>query len=82
MVVLNREGAVVRALHGAPGEAAAQERADVAEDRLATDDENPGVHYGVEGVETERRQVLTVIGKWLDRVDEARNLKREREEIK
>jgi len=68
-----------RRLHGpAPLEGAAQQRVQVAEDGLAADDEHPGVHDGVEGVEAERHQVAAVVGERAHGVDEARDLRKGR----
>lgn len=53
---------------------AAEQGAEVLEDRFAADDENPRVHDGVEGVEAEGRQVLLVAAEGVDRVDKASNL--------
>lgn len=71
-----------RRLHGAFAEAAAQHRAKVAEHGLAADDENPGIHDGVEGVEAEGRQVLCVATKGMNEVDETCNLMREKVEVR
>lgn len=75
-----RARAVLRgALHRPPAESAAQDGAQVAEHGLAADDEDPGIHDGVQGVEAERPQVLVVAAKRVDGVDEACDLqKRER----
>ena len=59
-------------------EAAAQQQVEVAQHRLAADDEDPGVHDGVERVEAERRQVAAVVSERVDGVDEARDLRRRR----
>lgn len=72
-----REGAVRRGLHGPPAEMAAEQRAEVLEDRLAADDEDPGIHDGVDGVEAEGRQVLRVAAERADGVDEAGDLRTE-----
>lgn len=50
----------------------------MAEHRLAADDENPGIHDGVEGVEAEGRQVLCVPTKGTNEVDEPCNLMKEK----
>lgn len=65
-----------RVLHRSPREVAAQQRAQVAEHGLAEDDEDPGVHDGVEGLETERQQVLLVVTHRLDGIGETGNLRR------
>lgn len=65
-------------LHGTPSKAAGQQRAKVAEHRFAADDEDPGIHNRIEGVETKGCQVLLVIQKWVDSIDETCNLKREK----
>lgn len=49
--------------------------------RLAADDEDPGIHDGVEGIETESCQVLSVTTKWANGVDETCNLMKERVEV-
>lgn len=67
-----------RRLHGSSAEAAAQQRAEVAEHGLAADDEDPGVHDGVEGVEPEGRQVLGVAAERVERVDKTCDLEAER----
>lgn len=59
-------------------EAAGQQRAKVAEHGLAADDENPGVHDGVEGVEAESCEVHVVTAERMDGVDKACNLTKER----
>lgn len=64
-------------LHGSFAEAAAQQRAEVAENGLAADDEDPGIHNGVEGVETESGQVLRVPTKWMNGVDKTCNSERQ-----
>lgn len=69
-------------LHGSFAEAAAQQRAKVAKHRLAADDEDPGIHDGVNGVEAEGCQVLFVTTKWLNGVDKACNLKKERVDVR
>lgn len=61
---------------GPPAEATVQQRTQVPDDRLAADDEHPGVRDGVEGVEAEGGQVLVVAAKRVDGVDEAGDLKR------
>lgn len=68
-------------LHGAFTEGAAQQSAQVSEHRLAEDDEDPRVNYGVEGVEAEGRQVRRVAGKWVNGVDEAGDLWTEKVEV-
>lgn len=65
-------------LHGSFAEAAAQQRAKVAKHRLAADDEDPGIHNGVEGVEAEGCQVLIVTTKWVNGINKTCNLKRKR----
>lgn len=45
------------------------------ENRLAEYDEDPGVCHGVEGVETERHEILFVPVYRADGIDEAGNLK-------
>lgn len=77
-MVVGRQGqaAVRRLFHSSPAEAAAQQRAEVLEDRLAADDEDPGIHDGVEGVEAEGGQVLLVTAERADRVDEAGDLRK------
>lgn len=65
-----------RLLHGSSAEAAAQQRAEVLEDRLAADDEDPGIRDGVEGVEAEGCQALIVAAERADGVDEASNLRK------
>lgn len=45
----------------------------MAKHRLAADDEDPGIHDGVQGVEAEGCQVLCVATKWVNGVDEACN---------
>lgn len=67
-----------RLLHGSSAEMAAQQGAEVLEDRLAADDEDPGIHDGVEGVEAEGCQILLVTTEREDRVDEASNLERKK----
>lgn len=69
-------------LHGSFAEAAAQQRAKVAKHRLAADDEDPGIHDGVEGVEAEGRQVRCVITKWANGVDKTCKLMTERVEVR
>lgn len=69
-------------LHGSFAEAAAQQRAKVVKHRLAADDEDPGIHDGVEGVEAEGRQVRCVITKWVNGVDKTCNLMTERVEVR
>lgn len=77
-----RQSASCRRLHCAPAEAAAQQRAKVAKHRLSADDENPGIYDGVEGVEPEGCQIFCVT-KWVNGVDETRNLKKkERFEVR
>lgn len=76
------QGAVCRRLHGASAEAAAQQGAEVAKHRLAADDEHPRIHDGIEGVEAEGRQVLPVVGKRVNGVDEACDLKEEGEGLR
>lgn len=73
-------GAVVlgRGLHRSFAESAAQNGAEVAEHGLAADDEDPGIHDGVQGVEAERSQVLVVAAKRVDGVDKTCNLQKER----
>lgn len=71
-----------RRLHSLSAEAAGQQRAKVAKHRLAADDEDPGIHDGVESVEAEGRQVLRVATKWVNGVDKACNLKKERVRIR
>lgn len=71
-----RQGAVCRVLHRPSAEAAAEQGAEVLEDRLAADDEDPRVHDGVEGVEAEGRQVLLVAAEGVDRVDKASHLRK------
>lgn len=62
---------------------AAQQRAQVAEHGLAEDDEDPGVHDGVEGLETERQQVLLVVTHRLDGIGKTGNLRRrDRERVR
>ena len=68
-------------LHGSFAEAAVQQRGKVAKHRLAADDEDPRIHDGVQGVEAEGREVLRVAGKWVNGVDEACDLKKEKVEI-
>ena len=71
------EGAVSRrALHRSPRVAAVQQGAQVAEHGLAEDDENPGVHDGVERLETERQQVFLVIPYQVDCIDKPGNLRK------
>lgn len=67
-----------RGLHRSFAESAAQDGAEVAEHGLAADDEDPGIHDGVQGVEAERSQVRLVAAKRLDGVDKTRNLQTER----
>lgn len=69
-----RQAAIHRLLHGSPAEPTAQQGAEVLEDRLAADDEDPGVRDGVEGVKPEGCQVLPVAAERADGVDEASNL--------
>lgn len=76
VVQRQRQAAVRRLLHGSSAEPAAQQGAEVLEDRLAADDEDPGIHDGVEGVEAEGRQVLLVAAERLHEVDEASNLRK------
>ena len=64
--------------HAAACEAAAQQQVEVAQNRLAADDKDPGVHDGVEGVEAERRQVALVVSQRPDGVDEAGDLRTKR----
>lgn len=71
-----RQGAVCRGLHRPSAEVAAEQGAEVLEDRLAADDEDPRVHDGVECVETEGRQVLLVAAEGADRVDKASKLRK------
>jgi len=66
---------VGRRLHGLPAEAAAQHGGQVVEHGLAADDEDPGVHDGVQRVEAERRQVLRVAAERTNGVDEACDLR-------
>lgn len=54
----------------------------MAKHRLAADDEDPGIHNGVEGVEAEGCQVLCVATKWVNGVDKACNLKKEMFEVR
>ncbi len=68
-------------LHGSFAEAAAQQRAQVAKHRLAADDEDPGIHNGVEGVEAEGCQVLGVTTKRTEGVDKACNLRKQKFEV-
>lgn len=49
----------------------------MAKHRLAADDEDPGIHNGVEGVEAEGCQVLCVATKWVNGVDKACNSERQ-----
>lgn len=65
-----------RFLHRSSAETAAQQRVEVLEDRLAADDEDPGIHDGVEGVEAEGCQVLLIAAERADGVDEASDLRR------
>lgn len=69
-------------LHGSFAEAAAQQRAKVVKHRLAADDEDPGIHDGVEGVEAEGSQVRCVTAKWVNGVDETCNLMKETVEVR
>lgn len=69
-------------LHSSPAEAAVQQRAKVVKHRLAADDEDPGIHDGVEGVEAESCQVLSVATKWANGVDKTCNLMKERVEVR
>ncbi len=69
-------------LHSSSAEAAAQQRAKVAKHRLAADNEDPGIHDGVEGVEAKGCQVLCVAAKWVNGVDKTCNLKKERVEVR
>lgn len=71
-----RQDAVRLGLHRPSAEAAAEQGAEVLEDRLAADDEDPRVHDGVEGVEAEGRQVLLVTAERADGVDKASNLRK------
>lgn len=64
-------------LHSSFAKAAAQQGAKVTKYRLAADDKNPWIHYGVEGVKTESCQVLLVIGKWMNSIDETCNSERQ-----
>lgn len=77
-VAVRRQGqaAMHGLLHGSSAEPAAQQGAEVLEDRLAADDEDPGIHDGVEGVEAEGCQVLLVATERVDGVDEASNLRK------
>lgn len=45
------------------------------EDGFAEDDENPGVHHGVEGRETKCQKVLLIVVLRADSTDKAKNLK-------
>lgn len=65
-----------RLLHGSSAEPAAQQGAEVFQDRLAADDEDPGIHDGVEGVEAKGCQVLLVTAERPYGVDEASNLRK------
>lgn len=67
-----------RGLHRSFAESAVQYRAEVAEHGLAADDEDPGIHDGVHGVEAECSQVLLVAVKWVDGVDKTGDLQKER----
>lgn len=71
-----------RRLHGSSAEAAAQQRAKVVENRLAADDEDPGIHDGVEGVEAEGGQILCVTAKGVNGVDKTCNLKKEKVKVR
>lgn len=71
-----RHAAMRRFLHRSSAETAAQQRVEVLEDRLAADDEDPGIHDGVEGVEAEGCQVLLIAAERADGVDEASDLRR------
>lgn len=71
-----RQAAMRRLLHGSSAEPAAQQGAEVLQDRLAADDEDPGIHDGVEGVEAEGCQVLLVAAERPHGVDEASNLRK------
>lgn len=62
-----------RCLHGSFAKTAAQQRTQVAKHRLAADDKDPGIHDGVEGVEAEGCQVLSVTTKWPNGVDKTCN---------
>lgn len=62
-------------LHSSFAEVAAQKGAQVAKHRLAADDEDPGIHDGVKGVESESGQMLFVIFEWIKGIDKANNLK-------
>lgn len=76
VVQRQRQGAVRRRLHGPSAEVAAEQGAEVLEHRLAADDEDPGVHDGVEGVEAEGCQVLLVAAERANGVDKASNLRK------
>lgn len=65
-------------LHGSFAEVAAQDGAQVAKHRLAADDEHPGIHDGVKGIESEGGQILLVVFERIKGVDEASNLKSEK----
>lgn len=62
-------------LHSVSRETAAQQLPQVAEDRLAEEDEDPRVHDGVERRETEGDQVEVVVAGWPDRADVATYLR-------
>lgn len=69
-------------LHCFSTKAAAQQRVEVAKHRFAADDEDPGIHDGVEGVEAEGCQVLFVVTKWVDGINKSCDLLREKIRIR
>lgn len=46
------------------------------EDGLAENDEDPGVHHGVEGSKTKSQEVLLVVAYRADGIDKAKNLRK------
>lgn len=69
---------VRRGLHRSFAESAVQNGAEVAEHGLAADDEDPGIHDGVQGIEAECPQVCVVVGNWPDGVAKTSNLQKQR----
>lgn len=66
-------------LHSSFAEATAQQRAQVVKHRLATNDEDPWIHDGVEGIEAEGCEVSCIATKWVNGIYEACDLKETRE---